>query len=275
MPRSRRLPCFVSLLVNHAAIASNARAVRDRHDPDRSAPLARTLLPWLLGAGMFAAYAVTLNAWVSLDSLPLVARVSGLSWRQDLAGPITLLVTYPFGWLPAAWIPVALNVFTALCAALSLGLLAGSVASLPHDRTHFERLRLSSHRRYLTIRSAWLPPTLAVLVCGWQLTFWENAVAATGEMFDLLLFAYMVRCLLEFRLKGKEKWLLRSAVVYSVALANNWAMAAFSPAFLVAIIWMNLRSFDVVALDQELKALRSAGLRAGARTIRLSPGCLT
>jgi tetratricopeptide (TPR) repeat protein len=248
--------------------------VRDRHDPDRSARFVRTLLPWLLGLGMLIGYVATLNAWVSLDSLRLVWSVSGLNWQRQLFSPVTFLVTYPFGWLPAAWVPLALNLFNATCAALSLALLARSVALLPHDRTHAERLRLNSHRRYLTIRSAWLPPTLAVLLCGWQLSFWENAVAATGEMFDLLLFAYLVRCLLEFRLKHEQKWLLRFGLVYGLAVANNWAMAAFGPAFVIAIIWMDLQPVTFLALDKELKGLRSAGVRGGERLLRIIPSII-
>jgi tetratricopeptide (TPR) repeat protein len=220
---------------------------------------------------MLLVYVVTLNAWVSLDSLRLVWSVSGLNWRRQLFSPVTFLVTYPFGWLPAAWIPLALNLFSATCAALSLVLLARSVALLPHDRTHAERIRQSHHRPYLTIWSAWLPPTLAVLVCGWQLTFWENAVAATGEMLDLLLFAYLVRSLLEFRLKHKRSWLLRFALVYGLAVANNWAMVAFGPAFLVAIIWMNLQAVNLAVLDEEWEELRSAGFPVGARLLRIIP----
>jgi tetratricopeptide (TPR) repeat protein len=248
--------------------------VTDRNDSDQSARFVATLLPWVLGAGMLVVYVVTLNAWVSLDSLRLVWSVSGLKWRRQLFNPVTFLVTGPIGWLPAAWVPLALNLFTAACAALSLALLARSVALLPHDRTHAERLRLSRHQPCLTIRSAWLPPTLAVLICGWQLTFWEHAVAATGEMFDLLLFAYLVRCLLEFRLQHKQKWLLRFALVYGLAVADDWAMAAFAPAFIVAIIWMNLKPVSLKDLDQELKDLRAAGHHTAGRLLRLIPSMI-
>ena len=251
-----------------------AEAVRDRHDPNRSARFVTTLLPWLLGLGMLMGYVTTLNAWVSLDSLRLVWSVSGLNWQRQLFSPVTFLVTCPFGWLPGAWVPLALNLFTAVCAALSLALLARSVALLPHDRTHAERVRLNGRRPYLTIRSAWLPPTLAALICGWQLSFWENAVAATGEMFDLLLFAYLVRCLLEFRLKHKQKWLLRFGLVYGLAVANNWAMAAFGPAFVIAIIWMNLQPVTFLALDRKLKNLRSAGFHGGERLLRIIPSII-
>jgi len=40
--------------------------------------------------------------------------------------PVTFLVTGPLRWLPAPAIPFALNLFSAVCAALALGLLARS-----------------------------------------------------------------------------------------------------------------------------------------------------
>src|SRR5262249_11777483 len=139
----------------------------------------------------------------------------------------------------------ALNGFAAGCAALTLVLLARSVALLPHDRTNEQRLREQSEHSFLSIRSAWLPPLFAVLVCGLQLSFWERAVEFrdvsfldNGEIFNLLLFAYVVRCLLEYRISQKESWLTRFALVYGLGIANNWAMIGFFPAFLAALIWI-------------------------------------
>ena len=177
----------------------------------------RGVLPWLLAAGMLVIYLLTLNHWVSPGNLGLISNVSGLNWHAELLGPVTYLATWPFRWLPAAWIPPALNLFAAGCAALSLAWLARAVALLPHNRTEAQRLRLRGGRPLLAIRTVWLPPTLAVLVCGLQLTFWEQAVAATGEMFNLLLFAWLVRCLLELRADGNNARLRRFALVYGLA----------------------------------------------------------
>src|ERR1035438_6935790 len=145
---------------------------------------------------MLAVYLLTLNHWVSPASLGPITKVIGLNWRAELFGPVTYVVTWPLRWLPAAWIPPALNLLAAGCVALSLAWLARAVALLPHNQTVAQRLRLRRESPTLSIRSAWLPPTLAVLVCGLQLTFWEHAIAGTGEMLDLLLFAWLVRCLL-------------------------------------------------------------------------------
>jgi tetratricopeptide (TPR) repeat protein len=135
--------------------------------------------------------------------------------------------------------------FAAGCAALTLALLARSVALLPHDRTNEQRLREPSEFSLLSIPTAWLPPIFAVLVCGLQLTFWERAVEFrdesvldSGEMLNLLIFAYLIRCLLEFRISRKESWLTRFALVCGLGISNNWAMVAFFPGFLTAVIWI-------------------------------------
>src|SRR5262245_20363313 len=87
-------------------------------------------LPWLVGAGGLGIYLFTLSPWVSLLSLPTVARVSGWLWRPEPGRPLTLALFVPFRLLPAAWIPLMLNLFTAVCAAAVLTLLARTVALL-------------------------------------------------------------------------------------------------------------------------------------------------
>jgi len=170
-------------------------------------------LPWIIAAGGFIVYLVTLNHWISPDSISHVARVSGWFWQPELYGPLYWLVTYPFRWLPVSLVPVGLNLLAMLCAVLTLTLLARSVMLLPHDRTHQQRLRETSDFSLLTIRTRWLPPVMAAIVCGLQLTFWENATAASSEMLDLLLFAYVIRNILEYRIDERETWLLRAAFV--------------------------------------------------------------
>ena len=200
-------------------------------------------LPWLLAVASFALYWLTLNRWVSPFNLGSVAKLSGWTWQLVISNPLTFLVTYPLRQLPALQIPLALNVFSAVCAALTLGLLARSVALLPHDRTDAERKRERSDFSFLTIGSAWLPPVLAVLACGLQLTFWEQATNWTGEMFDLLLFASVIWLLLEYRLDEREWRLFLASAVYGAGMAENWAMVGFLPLFLTALIWMRGLNF--------------------------------
>ena len=217
-------------------------------------------LPWLLAVASFALYWYTLNRWVSPLNLTTVAKISGWTWQVDIANPILFLVTYPFRWLPVPQIPLALNVFSAVCAALTLGLLARSVALLPHDRTDAQRRREHSDYSFLTIGSAWLPPVLAVLVCGLQLTFWEHATNWAGEMFDLLLFASVIWLLLEYRLDEREWRLYLAAVVYGAGMADNWAMVAFFPVFITAIIWIRGLNFFNLRFLRRITLCGVAGL---------------
>jgi tetratricopeptide (TPR) repeat protein len=229
-----------------------------RTDPRKK--FAPRYLPWLLTVAAFALYWFTLNRWVSPLSLGYVAKISSWTWQVDLVSPILFLVTYPFRWLPAPQIPLALNVFSAVCAALTLGLLARSVALLPHDRTDAQRRRERSDFSFLTIGSAWLPPVLAVLVCGLQLTFWEQATNWTGEMFDLLLFAFVIWLLLEYRLDEREWRLFLASFVYGAGLTDNWAMVGFLPVFITTVIWIRGLSFFNLRFIKRMMLCGLAGM---------------
>lgn len=219
-----------------------------------------TRLPWIVTAGAFLVYLITLNHWVTLDSLPYVAKVTGWDWVLPIQAPLFFLLTYPVRWFPADWQPIALNLFAAVCSALSLGLLARSVSLLPHDRTHAQRQRERSEFSFLTIPAAWLPPVLATVACGLQLTYWEHSVAATNEALSLLVFAYAIRCLLEYRVDQRESWLIRLALVYGLGVANNWAMIGFFPFFLVALVWIKGTGFLDARFVARMMAVGAVGL---------------
>ena len=213
------------------------------------------ILPWVVAGGALLVFLVTLNRWVSYSSLPEVARLSGWIWQPDLFAPLTWLVTLPLRALPLKAIPVALNFVAALCAVLTLALLARSVAILPHDRTHEQRQRARPPFFLLSMRHGWMPPILAVLVCALQLSFWENATAATSpdpplgsglEILNVLLFAYIVRCLLEFRIDARDSWLMKASFAYGLAVTNNWGMVPFLPIMVTALVWLKgLEFFNV------------------------------
>ena len=171
--------------------------------------------------------------------------MSGWDWTPDFFAPLTHLATQPIRWLPDHLKLPALNVLAAGCAALVLVLLARSVALLPHDRTNEQRLRQNEEASLLTIPTAWLPPLFAVLACGLQMTFWERSVQWVdlpyfdcAEMLNLLLFAYIIRNLLEYRVSQRDAWLMKGAFVFGLGMANNWAMIAFFPLFGAAIVWL-------------------------------------
>ena len=198
-------------------VRSNLSPMTTETSISREKTFVADFLPWLVGAGTLVVYLFTLNRWITLANLSQVVQVAGWDWQPSLGAPLQFLLTYPLRWLPERWVPLGLNLLSAVCASLTVVLLARSVALLPRDRTPQQRRLEHNEYSLLSIPSAWLPPVLAVVVCGLQMTFWENATVATGEMLNLLVFAYIIRCLLEFRLDERQSWLNRAALACGVA----------------------------------------------------------
>jgi tetratricopeptide (TPR) repeat protein len=196
--------------------------------------------PWIVGALAFLIYCLTLNHWASLSSIGAIARISGWTWQPELRHPLTCALLYPFRFLPALWLPFALNLFTAACAALVLTLLARSVVLLTAVEYPLSKSSpdapCNSCNLFNPCNS--VPALLAATACGLQLTFWEHATTFSSEMLDLLIFAYVIRCLLEFTNDDRESWLFRSAFIYSAGMTNNWAMIGYFPLYVVAVLFV-------------------------------------
>jgi tetratricopeptide (TPR) repeat protein len=203
----------------------------------------RTKMPWIAGGALFLIYLLTINQWVSIRSLPFVSKVAGWDWSPTMQWPLFYLVTAPLRILPASLIPVAMNLLSALFMAATVGLLARSVALLPHDRTDEQRVRQKSSDPLLATKFAWAPVVLAAAVFGLELTVWEFATSATPEAVDILVFAYLIRCVLEYRHSKNERWLTKLAFVYGLGVTNNWALIPFFPFFLGSLIWIRGKSF--------------------------------
>src|SRR5258706_14244460 len=239
-----------------------------KQEPRLLGKLVPMSLPWAVGCVGLLVYLITLNKWVSLYGIGPVARVSGWEWRPELSQPLASLLLYPFHQLPVRWIPLALNFFAAVCAALVLVLLARSVVLLRHHAAPADPFCKTSQTLMLSMPAAWLPPVLAGIVCGLQLSFWEHATSFTGEMIDLLVFAYVIRCLLEFRVSRNESWLIQCALVYAAGMANNRALIGYLPLFLAALLWIT--SFGLIYNKRLLLRIALAGL-AGRSLFFLLP----
>jgi len=202
------------------------------------------IFPWLVMLAAVAVYLTTANRWVTLNSLPVVGKLLGWDWwSNQTTPPLLYLITLPLTFLPASSVPAIMNALSAVLAALTLGTLARSVALLPQDRTREQRQKEHTPGGLLSLPTNWIPPLFAILALGFQMTFWEHATAATGEMLNLLLFAHLVRCLLEYRQGLKESWLFQFALVYGLATTNNWGMIGFAPIFLLVLVWLKGKSF--------------------------------
>ncbi len=207
---------------------------------DNSNPLksfAVTRLPWAVALGSLVLYLATLHSWISFASLPAVSDVGGWNDLSQSEAPLLYLLTLPLRMLPVSMMPTAMNVLAAVFGALTLAMLVRSVALLPHDRTKEQRQREQSAHSLLSLQSNWVPALFAAMVCGLQLSFWQHATAGTGEMLNVLLFAFVILCLLEYRINHKTRWLSRAVLVYAMGITNNWGMVGFLPLFCVALLW--------------------------------------
>jgi len=229
---------------------------------DGAGAFVTAVLPRWIGAAGLLVYLLTLNHWISVYSAGTVARVSGWWGRPELSQPLTCALLFPFRWLPEARIPLILNLFNAVCAGLVLMLLARSVALLPQDVAPTGPLPEPPGSNPSTgmLPYGWLPPVLAAVVCGLQLTFWEQATSATGEMIDLLVFAFVIRCLLEFRIAQRQFWLSCAACFLGAGMANNWALIGFFPGFLLAVFRMKDGAFFDVRFLAHMALWGLAGL---------------
>ena len=198
---------------------------------------ATTRLPWAVAAGAVVLYLATLHSWISFASLPAISHLGGWHDLPQTKQPLLYLITLPLKLLPASFLPTAMNGLAAICGALTLALLARSVALLPHDRTKEQRQREQSEYSLLSIGLSWVPPLFAAAICGLQLSFWQHSTSGTGEILNLLLFAYVILCLLEYRIDHESKWLIKATAVFAISIPNNWGMIGFLPLFGVALLW--------------------------------------
>jgi tetratricopeptide (TPR) repeat protein len=219
-----------------------------QNEPGARRPI--TLSPWLVALLGIVLYVFTLNHWVTLSSLPYASQLTGwdwhprtLLWRPTMQMPLFFALTAPLRLLPAGWRPLGLNIFSAICGALTLAILARTVRLFPHDRTKEQRQREGADYALLSMRAAFLPVAFAVLMLGLQLFFWENATSGTSEMLNLLVFAFLILCLFEYRLSLNERWLNVLALVYGIGMSNNWGLISFLPCFLAAVVWLRGMSF--------------------------------
>ena len=196
--------------------------------------------PLLVAMGALMFYGVTLSHGVTMNSLSLTAEIAGWDWAPMVGQPLLWLLTLPLRWLPAAWVPVGLNLFSAVTAALTLGLLARTVQLLPWDQPWENTRRLAGA----------LPVLLACAVCGLEFSFWQEATAATGEMLDLLLPAAALWLLLEYRVRDESRWLDAATFVWGLGMAENWLMLLALPLFVAGVVRLQIESAKAKGVER-------------------------
>lgn len=200
-------------------------------------------LPWAAIVLVLVFYFLTLERWLSTQNLAAIAELDGWDWKPLSSPPLHSIIIYPLKFLPVSIQPTALSALSVVCAGLSLALLARTVMILPQERTRLQRQRVLDSGGVLPSKLAWLPACLAVFVCGLQLTFWQSATTFSTDILDLVIMAYVVRGLAEFRKDRQESWLFKAALAYGFGISSNFAMIAYFPIFLVTAAWIQGRSF--------------------------------
>ena len=190
--------------------------------------------PIFLTVGVaFLLFLATLSWGPTMGSLGLTANLAGWDWEPMVSRPLLWLLTLPFRLLPAGWVAVALNLFSAAVGAVTLGVLARSVQLLPWDRPWHEAKPLAAS----------LPVLLACAVCGLEFSFWREATGASGEMLDLLVLAVPIWLLLEYRQSERSIWLKAAVFCWGLGMAENWVLLLTLPLFIVAIFWRRKRRY--------------------------------
>lgn len=225
----------------------------ESQNPNASTKASKNLLPWIVAGVFLVIYLVAINRWVNLLNLVQVSKIAQWDWKPAMMEPVNFLLTLPFRGLSNSAMPMALNLFSAILGALTVGLLARSIQLLPHNRTHEQRVRNQGEEDIglLTTPNAWVPVVIGCTAFGLQLSFWEHATSFTGEMVNLFLFAYIIRGILEFRAQRPQTttWLYKVCFVCGLAITNNWGMFGFFPIFVAALIGvLGVRFFNVKLL---------------------------
>jgi hypothetical protein len=168
-------------------------------------------LPLYVALCALLVYGLTLSRGITLTGLPLAAKVAGWDWQPMAGQPLLWLLTLLLRRLPAGWIPVGLNLFSAVCGALTLGLLARSIELMPWDHPWNPDHGWASK----------LPVLLEGVVCGLEFGFWQEATAGSGEMLDMLLLAAAIWCLLEYRVARQSGWVNAAAFIWGLLLNSE------------------------------------------------------
>ena len=221
--------------------------------------------PAQVALGALLLYGLTLSHGVTAGSLSLTAKVAGWDWIPMTGQPLLWLLTLPLRLLPAGWVPAGLNLFSAILAAVTLGILARSLELLPWFQP------------WLTLKgwSARLPLLLAVAGCGLEFNFWQEATAATGEMLDVLLLAAALWCGLEYGVEKNVRWLQAAAFVWGLGMAESWVMLFALPLFVGALVWLRKLQFFRIQFILSMAILGLAGFAVYAllpTANGLSPG---
>ena len=201
--------------------------------------------PWMWGflavCLPLAVYLRTLCPTIFVgDSGELVAGSGSLGILHPPGYPLYCLVGRLFALLPVGEVAYRLNLLSALCAALSAGLIFLLVAGLIRRTQTREREQRSDQDALWAGAFA----LLAGLLCAFSRTLWSQAVVA--EVYTLNLFLLLICMILLFwwQQKGESRYFFLFVFVFGLSLAHHPTAVLATPAFLFFLTWHRDELFE-------------------------------
>ncbi len=184
----------------------------------------------LLSFGLFL-FTLSKGAYPG-ESAGLIAYHTGLDPFDTLLQPLWGLFARVIGFASGSAFVTALNVFSALCGALSVGLLFVIVANISHDRTlEEERCRFSSSQVQTVSGLA------AALFFLFSIPFWTVSNRAHYATFDVLLMLVCTWLLMRVWMVKSRKLLYFFSFLYGVGMVQSSAFILAAPVFAFFILY--------------------------------------
>jgi len=186
---------------------------------------ARRDLLWAAAAGgtAFAVYLRTLApGLVAILDTPMfqfIGRVLGVAHNPGY--PLYVLLTFPFSYLPIGSLAYRINLFSAVCGALTVGL-------------GFLVARELGCRRLVC--------GAAVLGLAFGHIFWSQSVVAEVYTLDTAIIAGMLLALLVWGRTGRRGFFYASTGLFAAGLGNHTTIVGFMPGMAV-YAWLTNRAF--------------------------------
>jgi tetratricopeptide (TPR) repeat protein len=179
----------------------------------------------------FLVYLLTLSPGVFPGaSATLVAQAAGLEPRNLPTHPIFHLITSGLAGVPVFGLAVRLNLFSALCGALSVALLYRLVSFFIYE-VMVEEFALDFAARVSRLTAA-----VAVVAMAFSVPVWEASTRLSYQSFDLLLLLLAAGVLVHYAKYGFKASPYLFGLLYGAGIAETPLFITFAPLFLFCAV---------------------------------------
>lgn len=197
----------------------------------------RTDLKWslLIGGATFLVYLVTVSPGVFPGgSATLMAQAAGIEPRSLPTHPLFFLIAGGWAQVPLFSLALRMNLFSAICGALSVALVYRLVAFFVYE-IMTEEFVLERAARVAKVSAV-----VAALAMAFSVPVWEASTRLSIQSFDLLLLLLAAALLMIYAIHGYKASLYLFGLLYGVGIAETPLFISFAPWFLfcsVLILW--------------------------------------